>query len=142
MHSDEIQEIIDYQKDYFEVGPEAMKPLKMEQIADKVGVAVTTISRAVGDKYIETHRGILPLRMFFVHGTTNEDGEEIAWGKIGIELQKLVDAEDKAKPLSDEELMKRLGAQGFPVARRTIAKYREKLNIPSSRQRRDWSKKK
>jgi RNA polymerase sigma-54 factor len=136
------QEIIDYQKDYFEIGPEAMKPLKMEQIADKVGVAVTTISRAVGDKYIETHRGILPLRMFFVHGTTNDDGEEIAWGKIGIELKKLVDAEDKAKPLSDEELMKRLGALGFPVARRTIAKYREKLSIPSSRQRRDWSKKK
>jgi RNA polymerase sigma-54 factor len=136
------QEIVDYQKEYFEQGAEALKPLKMEQIADKVGVAVTTISRAVGDKYIETHRGILPLRMFFVHGTTNEDGEEIAWGKIGIELKKLVDAEDKAKPLSDEELMKRLGKMGFPVARRTIAKYREKLGIPSSRQRRDWSKKK
>ena len=113
----------------------------MEQIAEKVGVAVTTISRAVGDKYMETHRGILPLRMFFVHGTTKDDGEEIAWGKIGIELKKLVDAEDKGKPLSDEELMKRLGAKGFPVARRTIAKYREKLGIPSSRRRRDWSKK-
>ncbi len=136
------QEVVTYQQDFFDIGPEAIKPLKMEQIAEKVGVAVTTISRAVGDKYVETHRGILPLRMFFVHGTTTDDGEEIAWGKIGIELKKLVDAENKGKPLSDEELMKQLGAKGFPVARRTIAKYREKLGIPSSRGRKVWSKKK
>ena len=105
------------------------------------GVAVTTISRAVGDKWIDTHRGILPLRMFFVHGTTTDDGEEVAWNKIKIELQKLIDNEDKSKPLSDDVIKKRLGEMGFPVARRTVAKYREKLNIPSSRQRRDWTKK-
>ena len=135
------QEIVDHQRDYFELGPEHLKPLKMEQIAQKVDVVVTTISRAVGDKWIETPRGILPLRMFFVHGTTTEDGEEIAWNKIRIELQKLIDDENKAKPLSDEALAKMLSDMGFAVARRTIAKYREKLNIPSSRQRKDWSKK-
>ncbi|MEL7499111.1 MAG: RNA polymerase factor sigma-54 [Planctomycetota bacterium] len=135
------QEIVNYQRDYFEKGPEHLKPLKMEQIAKKVDVGITTISRAVGDKWIETHRGILPLRMFFVHGTTTDDGEEIAWNKIKIELQKLIDGEDKSKPLSDDFLRKRLGEMGFPVARRTIAKYREKLNIPSSRQRKDWTKK-
>lgn len=136
------QEIVDYQRDFFELGKEHLKPLKMEQIAEKVGVVVTTISRAVGDKWIETERGILPLRMFFIHGTTTDDGEEIAWNKIRMELQKLIDSEDKAKPLSDDELKRQLGEMGFPVARRTVAKYREKLNIPSSRQRRDWSKKK
>lgn len=135
------QEVVDYQKEFFDRGTEFLKPLKMEQIAEKVGVAVTTISRAVGDKWIETHRGILPLRMFFLGGTTTEDGEEVAWNKVRLELQKLIDNEDKFKPLSDEEIMRRLKTLGFTVARRTVAKYREKLDIPSSRQRKDWSKK-
>ena len=136
------QHVVDYQTDFLDHGPEYLKPLKMEQIAEKVGVHLTTVSRAVGDKYIETHRGVLPLKMFFVHGTTNDDGDDIAWGKIRIELQKLIDAEDKSKPLSDSEIQNRLKTMGFNVARRTVAKYREKLDIPSSRQRRDWTKKK
>jgi len=114
----------------------------MEQIAEKVGVAVTTVSRAVDQKWIETHRGILPLRMFFMGGTTTDDGEDVAWNKVRIELQKLIDGEDKSKPYSDEEIMQLLKNQGFAVARRTVSKYREKLSIPSSRQRRDWTKKK
>lgn len=136
------QEIVNYQKAYFDDGPEFLKPLKMEQIAEKVGVHVTTVSRAVDEKWIETHRGILPLRNFFMGGTTTETGEDVAWNKVRIELQKLIDAEDKSKPYSDEEIMNRLKSKGFTVARRTVAKYREKLDIPSSRQRRDWSKKK
>ncbi len=136
------QHVVDFQSDFLDNGPEYLKPLKMEQIAEKVGVHLTTVSRAVGDKYMETHRGVLPLKMFFVHGTTTDDGEDIAWNKIRIELQKLIDAEDKAKPLSDSEIQNRLKNMGFNVARRTVAKYREKLDIPSSRQRRDWTKKK
>jgi RNA polymerase sigma-54 factor len=136
------QHVVEYQSDFLDNGPEYLKPLKMEQIAEKVGVHLTTVSRAVGDKYMETHRGVLPLKMFFVHGTTTDDGEDIAWNKIRIELQKLIDAEDKAKPLSDSEIQNRLKNMGFNVARRTVAKYREKLDIPSSRQRRDWTKKK
>jgi len=136
------QHVVEFQSDFLDNGPEYLKPLKMEQIAEKVGVHLTTVSRAVGDKYMETHRGVLPLKMFFVHGTTTEDGEDIAWNKIRIELQKLIDAEDKAKPLSDSEIQNRLKNMGFNVARRTVAKYREKLDIPSSRQRRDWTKKK
>lgn len=136
------QAVVNHQKDFFDQGPEHLKPLKMEQIADIVGVHVTTVSRAVDEKYIETHRGILPLRMFFVHGTTTQDGEDIAWNKIRIELQKLIDEEDKSKPYSDVEIQRRLNAKGFKVARRTVTKYREKMDIPSSRQRRDWSKKK
>lgn len=136
------QEIVNHQKDFFDNGPEYLKPLKMEQIAEKVGVAVTTVSRAVDQKWIETHRGILALRMFFMGGTTTDDGEDVAWNKVRIELQKLIDDEDKSKPYSDEEIMRRLKAKGFNVARRTVTKYREKMDIPSSRQRRDWSKKK
>lgn len=136
------QAIANHQKDFFDNGTEYLKPLKMEQIADVVGVHVTTVSRAVDEKYIETHRGILPLRMFFIHGTTTQDGEDIAWNKIRIELQKLIDDEDKSKPYSDVEIQRRLNAKGFKVARRTVTKYREKMDIPSSRQRRDWSQKK
>jgi RNA polymerase sigma-54 factor len=79
--------------------------------------------------------------MFFMGGTTTEDGEDVAWNKVRIELQKLIDAEDKSKPYSDVEIMRLLKSKGFNVARRTVTKYREKLDIPSSRQRRDWSKK-
>lgn len=136
------QAVVNHQRDYFDNGPEFLKPLKMEQIADLVGVHVTTVSRAVDEKWIETHRGILPLRMFFMHGTTTQDGEDIAWNKVRIELQKLIDHEDKSKPYSDIEIMRRLKSQGFNVARRTVTKYREKMEIPSSRQRRDWSQKK
>ena len=113
----------------------------MQQIADKVGVHVTTVSRAVDDKWIQTPRGIFALRRFFVGGTRTDEGDDVAWDIVRIKLQELVDHEDKAKPLSDDELVKRLKAQGINVARRTITKYRQKMGIPSSRQRRDWSKK-
>lgn len=133
------QAIVDYQKNFLDRGPEFIEPLKMQQIADQVGVHVTTISRAVDDKYVETPRGIYALRRFFAGGTTTDDGEDVAWDRIRIEMQKLVDHEDKSNPLSDDELMKSLKQAGLTVARRTIAKYRQKMGIPSSRQRRDWS---
>jgi len=136
------QAIVDHQTRFLDDGPEFIEPLKMQQIADKVGVHVTTVSRAVDDKWIQTPRGILALRRFFVGGTTSDDGEDIAWDTIRIKLQELVDHEDKSKPYSDDELVKRLKAQGLKVARRTVTKYRQKMNIPSSRQRRDWSKSK
>ncbi|MEM9411459.1 MAG: RNA polymerase factor sigma-54 [Planctomycetota bacterium] len=135
------QAIVDHQTKFFEIGPEAIEPLKMQQIADKVGVHVTTVSRAVDDKWMDTPRGIFPLKHFFVGGTTNAAGDDVAWDKIRIELQKLVDGEDKAKPFSDDELVKLLKTKGLSVARRTVTKYRKKMQIPSSRQRRDWSQK-
>ncbi|MEC9094853.1 MAG: RNA polymerase factor sigma-54 [Planctomycetota bacterium] len=133
------QAIVDHQKDFLEQGPEFIHPLKMQQIAEKVGVHVTTVSRAVDDKWIETPRGIFPLKKFFVGGTTNTSGEDVAWDKIRIRLQELIDEEDKAKPYSDDEIVKRLNAKGLKVARRTVTKYRKKMGIPSSRQRRQWS---
>jgi RNA polymerase sigma-54 factor len=135
------QAIVDYQHRFLEEGPEAIEPLKMQQIADQVGVHVTTVSRAVDDKWIQTSRGILPLRRFFVGGTQSDDGEEIAWDAIRIKLQEVVDEEDKSAPYSDDDLVDELRKHGLKVARRTITKYRQKMGIPSSRQRRDWTKK-
>ncbi len=134
------QAIIDHQTAFLNEGPEAIEPLKMQQIADKVGVHVTTVSRAVGDKWIQTPRGIYALKRFFVGGTKSDDGEDVAWDSIRIKLQELIDKEDKSDPYSDDELVKELKKHGLTAARRTITKYRKKMDIPSSRQRRDWSK--
>ncbi len=133
------QAIVDHQTRFLDDGPEFVEPLKMQQIADKVGVHVTTVSRAVDDKWIQTPRGLLPLKRFFVGGTTSADGEEVAWDAIRIKLQELIDSEDKQHPLSDDELVRQLQKAGLKVARRTVTKYRQKMGIPSSRQRRDWS---
>lgn len=135
------QAIVDHQTRFIEEGPEFIEPLKMQQIADKVGVHVTTVSRAVDDKWMQTPRGILPLRRFFVGGTQTDGGEDVAWDKIRIKLQEIIDHEDKAKPYSDDQLVDKLKEHGLSVARRTVTKYRKKMNIPSSRQRRDWSAK-
>ena len=133
------QAIVDHQTDYLENGPDFIEPLRMQQIADKVGVHVTTVSRAVDDKWLETPRGILPLRQFFVGGSQNDEGEDVAWDRIRIKLQELVDNENKQKPYSDDDLVKQLKQHGMNVARRTVTKYRQKMGIPSSRQRRDWT---
>ena len=132
------QAIVDHQKAFLDKGPEAIEPLKMQQIADKVNVHVTTVSRAVDDKWIQTPRGIFPLKRFFVGGTVDADGEEVAWDTVRLKLQEIVDGEDKKKPLSDEALVEELAKHGITVARRTVTKYRKAMNIPSSRQRRSW----
>ena len=133
------QAIVDHQTEFLSKGPESIEPLKMQQIADKVGVHVTTVSRAVDDKWIQTPRGIFPLKRFFCGGTVSADGEEVAWDTIRLKLQELVDNEDKQHPKSDDQLVQDLAAAGVTVARRTVTKYRKAMNIPSSRQRRDWS---
>ncbi len=133
------QAIVDHQTEFLNKGPELIEPLKMQQIADKVGVHVTTVSRAVDDKWIQTPRGIFPLKRFFCGGTISADGEEVAWDAVRLRLQEIVDHEDKQHPLSDDELVKELAKHGLTVARRTVTKYRKAMNIASSRQRRDWN---
>ncbi|MFV2066272.1 MAG: RNA polymerase factor sigma-54 [Pirellulales bacterium] len=133
------QAIVDHQKEFLDKGPEVIEPLKMQQIADKVHVHVTTVSRAVDDKWIQTPRGIFPLKRFFVGGTVSADGEEVAWDTIRLKLQEIIDSEDKKKPYSDDELVRKLAEHGLKVARRTVTKYRKSMDIPSSRQRRDWT---
>lgn len=133
------QAIVDHQRAFFDLGPESIEPLKMQQIADRVGVHVTTVSRAVDGKWIQTPRGLFPLKRFFVGGTQTADGDDVAWDAIRIKLQEIVDGEDKSKPLSDEDLMEEMAKHGLTVARRTITKYRKAMKIPSSRQRRVWT---
>ena len=132
------QEIIDHQQMFLDDGPEYIHPLKMQQIADRVGVHVTTVSRAVDEKWIQTPRGLFPLKRFFGGGTQTADGEEVAWDTIRIKLQELIDNENKQDPLSDDALVDALAAQGIKLARRTITKYRKQMKIPSSRQRREY----
>ncbi len=132
------QAIVDHQTAFLDQGPEHIVPLKMQQVADVVGVHVTTVSRAVDDKYVQTPRGIFPLKRFFGGGTTTADGEEVAWDIIRIKLKEIVDKEDKNDPLSDDALVDELAKQGYQLARRTITKYRKALQIPSSRQRRAY----
>jgi len=133
------QAIVDHQSEFLSKGPEHIEPLKMQQIADKVGVHVTTVSRAVDDKWIQAPRGIFPLKRFFGGGTVTASGEEMAWDTVRLKLQEMVDKEDKSHPFSDDELVKELAKHGINVARRTVTKYRKAMNIPSSRQRRDWT---
>jgi RNA polymerase sigma-54 factor len=131
--------IIQHQRAFLDKGPEHIEPLKMQQIADQVGVHVTTVSRAVDDKWVQTPRGIFPLKRFFGGGTQTASGEEVAWETIKQKLLEIIDKEDKSNPLSDEDLVTKLQETGYPVARRTVTKYRKMLNIPSSRQRKDWT---
>jgi RNA polymerase sigma-54 factor len=131
--------IVGRQKAFLDQGPDHIEPLKMQQIADEVGVHVTTVSRAVDDKWVQTPRGVFPLKRFFVGAATNkETGEQIPWEKVKKALLDMVHHEDKHNPLSDEELEEKLQASGYPVKRRTVTKYRKLLNIPSSRERKEW----
>jgi RNA polymerase sigma-54 factor len=132
--------IIHRQKSFLDRGPEHIEPLKMQQIADEVGVHVTTVSRAVDDKWVQTPRGIFPLKRFFGGGTKMTTSEDVvAYETIRQKMLEIIGLEDKTNPLSDEDLMHRLQEAGYPVARRTVTKYRKMANIPSSRQRKDWT---
>ena len=124
------QAIVDHQTDFLAQGPEAIVPLKMQQIADVVGVHVTTVSRAVDDKYIQTPRGIYPLKRFFGGGTTTTDGDEVAWDIIRIKLKAIVDGEDKDDPLSDDALVDKLAAEGYHLARRTVTQVPQGVESP------------
>lgn len=131
--------IVRHQKAFLDHGPEYFTPLKMQQIADDVGVHVTTVSRAVDDKWVQTPRGLFPLKRLFGGGTTTATGEEVAYEQIKRKLLEIIDREDKSNPYSDDDLVNQLSAAGCPVARRTVTKYRKLLKIPSSRQRRQWT---
>jgi RNA polymerase sigma-54 factor len=133
--------IIQHQRAFLDFGPEYIQPLKMQQIADQVKVHVTTVSRAVDDKWVQTPRGVFPLKRFFGGGkANNQTGEDVAYEVMKQKLLEIVSDEDKSNPLSDEELVTKLREAGYPVARRTVTKYRKILKIPSSRQRKDWSR--
>lgn len=130
--------VVQAQRDFFDQGAQALRPLPMTTVADQLGIHVATVSRAVSEKYLQTPRGILPLRMFFSGGTESSEGESMAWGAVQAKLKEVVDAEDKKKPMTDDELVAAMKAQGIDIARRTIAKYRKVMSIPPARQRREY----
>ncbi len=133
-----MRAIIEYQRDYFMDGDESsLKPMVLKDIAERTGFDISTISRVVNSKWIETHFGIFPLKYFFSEGLENSDGEEVSTREIKKVLRDLVDNEDKHNPLTDDELVDALSSKGYKVARRTIAKYRAQLDIPKARMRRN-----
>ena len=130
--------IIEYQHDFFTDGDESkLKPMILKDIAQKTGLDISTISRVSNSKYIQTNFGIYSLKYFFSESMQDESGEEVSTRKIKKILQDVVDAEDKKHPVTDDRLAEILKEKGFPIARRTVAKYREQLNIQVARLRKE-----
>ncbi|MCK6143609.1 RNA polymerase factor sigma-54 [Prevotella intermedia] len=133
-----MKAIIEIQKKFFQEGNEAdLKPMILKDIAEKTGLDISTISRVSNIKYAQTRWGTFPLRFFFTDSYTTEDGEEMSTRKIKVVLREIIDNENKQKPLSDDALAKVMKEKGFPIARRTVAKYREQLNLPVARLRKE-----
>jgi len=131
--------VVKHQKDFFSRGQLHLRPLPMSKVADDVGVHLATVSRAVAGKYIQCGWGILPLRKFFSGGTEDVNGQARSWEAVRAILQQVIDSEDKAKPLNDDEIRGKLAQAGIKnIARRTVAKYRKLLNIPSARFRKKY----
>ncbi len=134
MHT--MSEILDYQREYFKDGDKSrLRPMILKDIADRTGLDVSTISRVVNSKYVQTHFGILSLKSLFSEAMQTDSGQEVSSYEIKHILQECISQEDKRKPLTDETLMDILNAKGYRIARRTVAKYREMLDIPVARLR-------
>lgn len=133
-----MQAIIEYQKEFFLTGDETkLKPMILKDIAGLTGLDISTISRVANSKYIQTPYGIYQLKYFFSEGLQTDMGEEVSTREIKTILQELIENEDKHKPLTDEKLTEILQNKGYQIARRTVAKYREQLNIPVARLRKE-----
>ncbi|MBB6372493.1 RNA polymerase factor sigma-54 [Chryseobacterium shigense] len=133
-----ITAIVKFQKDYFITGDEkSLKPMILKDVADITGFDISTISRVVKSKYADTPNGIVYLKDLFSDSLTNDDGEEVSTKEIKTHLQEVIGKENKRKPLTDDALVVMLKEQGYNIARRTIAKYREQLNIPVARLRKE-----
>lgn len=130
--------IIEYQKEYFLEGDETkLRPMILKDIADITGLDISTISRVANSKYIQTHFGIFPLKYFFSEGIQTDSGEEVSTREIKKILKECIAAENKQKPVTDDQLSEILKKKGYQIARRTVAKYREQLNIPVARLRKE-----
>jgi RNA polymerase sigma-54 factor len=130
--------ILEYQRDYFTDGDETkLKPMILKDVAEMTGLDISTVSRVANSKYIQTHFGIFPLKFFFSEGLQTDTGEEVSTREIKRILQDCIENEEKRRPLTDERLTEILQEKGYQIARRTVAKYREQLNIPVARLRRE-----
>ena len=133
-----MQTILELQKDYLSTGDETlMKPMILKDVADRTGLDISTISRVVNSKYVQTEFGTIPLKYFFSESLSTDSGEEVSTREVKRILSDLIGAEDKVDPISDQRLTEILNQRGYNVARRTVAKYREQLNIPVARLRKE-----
>lgn len=130
-----MEAIVEKQREFFEKGPEYIKPLTMREIAEIISMDISTVSRVANGKYVQTDYGVFELKYFFNEKIENEEGEEISTRKIKNRIKEIIEDEDPHKPLSDEKIAQMLKKEGFPIARRTVAKYREQLQIPVARLR-------
>jgi len=130
--------LLELQRDFFDLGPSHLRPLTMSQVADEIEVHETTVSRAVAGKYMQTPHGLFPFRQFFASGLDRTGGGQVSSVTVKQKLEELIRREDPKKPLSDQALTKLLKTEGFRVARRTVAKYREELGILPSHMRRSF----
>ena len=128
--------IVEKQREFFDAGPEKLKILRMSDLAVELSCDPSTISRTVADKYMQTPRAVYPLRYFFTGGMESQDGESMGWDRVKTRVRELIEAEDRKKPLNDDQVAALLEKEGIEISRRTVAKYRQQLDIPSARQRR------
>ncbi len=130
-----VECIVDRQKEFLDKGVEYIKPMMLKDVAEDIGMHLSTISRVVNRKYAHTPQGVIELRRFFSEGMMNEDGEEVSTRILKLRIKKLVEEEDSKNPLTDEQIAKVLSKEGVKLSRRTVAKYRDQMNIAGSRER-------
>jgi RNA polymerase sigma-54 factor len=128
--------IVRRQQDFLEKGVDALRPMMIKEVAEEIGVHPSTVSRAVSNKYVHTSQGVYELRFFFSEGVNGPEGAGTPLMLLKRKVKKLIEEEDPAKPLTDDQIASMLQAQGINVTRRTVAKYREDMRIPSTHQRR------
>jgi RNA polymerase sigma-54 factor len=133
---DVARAVVEAQREFLERGEQHLRVLRMSDLAARFNCDPSTISRTVDEKYMQTPRGIYPLRMFFTGGAETDDGEALGWASIKAKVQEIIAAEDRHRPFSDDEIVTRLRTEGIDIKRRTVAKYRGQLGIPAGRQRR------
>lgn len=130
-----VECIVDRQREFLDKGVEYIKPMMLKDVAEDIGMHLSTISRVVNRKYAHTPQGVIELRRFFSEGMMNEDGEEVSTRILKLRIKKLIEEEDTKKPYTDDQIVKILSKEGVKLSRRTIAKYRDQMNIPGSRER-------
>jgi RNA polymerase sigma-54 factor len=133
-----MQCIVEEQRDFFERGPVALKPLTLQQVANRIGMHESTVSRVTTNKYVQTPRGVFELKYFFSSSLDTDDGENMSSKAAKTRIQEIIDKEDKRRPLSDQKIVEILKDEGLNIARRTVAKYREQLNILTARMRKSY----
>jgi RNA polymerase sigma-54 factor len=128
--------IVERQRDFLDYGPAYIKPMMLKDIAERVGIHLSTVSRVVNGKYVQTPLGIIELRRFFTEGLPKDNGEVVSTDVIKMKIKKLIAEEDPREPLTDDQIARLLAREGQRLSRRTVAKYREQMHIPGSRERR------